>query len=360
MSLGLFCLGYSFADVIRRPLMTALVVVSLSIAGFYAYQNVALEFYYSWPYAQMGADVFVSADIEEIAEMGGGLDQKLEESGALVADYRVIIEHEGIAEDVVLHAIPGESWLSADATIFNYASMQSALTKGSVWVDDGLASRLGINVSGEIHVVQRVSDTDMVLQVTAIVPSFAPTNGIVVAGMQCEGMKPCLVSVYTEDDQSAMQVAEQLEALGAPVSLQHREDACLSATILAQEFLPFASSDALQIASVVFAFVSFLIFSTVTTRRQLARFFNLLILMGARARVVIATMAVELYATAAMFSVVSGVAAVVALECICGIPISAMLVLSTIALLALGSILAATGTLCFQSIHLARKRRSEV
>ncbi len=245
MGFGLFCLGYSFADVARRPLMAALVVASLSIAGFYVYQNVALEFYYSWPYAQMGADAFVSADIEEIADVEGGLDRKLEESGVLIVDYRVMVEHEGIAEDVVLHVVPDEAWSSADATIFNHIPMKSALTKGSVWVDDYLASRLGIHVSDEIHVAQRVSDTDMVLKVMAIVPFFAPTNGIVIAGMQCEDMRPYLVSVYAKSEQSALRAAEQLEALGAPVSLQRREDACQSAMILAQEFLPFANSDAL-------------------------------------------------------------------------------------------------------------------
>lgn len=268
----MFCLSYGFADVIRQPLMVALVIASLSIAGFYAYQNVVLEFYYSWPYAQMGADVFVSANIEEADDAGGGLFQKLEDSGALVADYRVVIEHEGVAEDIVLHAIAGRSLLSADATVFNYESMHSHLTEGSVWVDDGLASRLGVSVSDEIHVVQRVSGVDAVLQVTAIVPSFAPTNGIVAAGIQDGSMKPFSISIYAENDRLILPAVEQLESLGVPTSLQYREDACQSAMILAQELLPFASSDALQIAAAVFAFVSFLIFSVVTARRQFARF----------------------------------------------------------------------------------------
>ena len=146
MDFGMFCLSYGFADVIRRPLMVALVIASLSIAGFYAYQNVVLEFYYSWPYAQMGADVFVSANIEEADDAGGDLFQKLEDSGALVTDYRVVIEHEGVAEDIVLHAIAGRSLPFADATVFNYESMHSDLTEGSVWVDSaccGAARILG-------------------------------------------------------------------------------------------------------------------------------------------------------------------------------------------------------------------------
>lgn len=356
MDFGMFCLSYGFADVIRRPLVVALVIASLSIAGFYAYQNVVLEFYYSWPYAQMGADVFVSANIEEADDVGGDLFQKLEDSGALVTDYRVVIEHEGVAEDIVLHAIAGRSLPFADATVFNYESMHSDLTEGSVWVDDGLASRLGVNVSDEIHVVQRVSGVDAVLQVTAIVPSFAPTNGIVVAGIQDGSMKPFSISIYAENDRLILPAVEQLESLGVPTSLQYREDAYQSAMILAQELLPFASSDALQIAAVVFAFVSFLIFSVVTARRQFARFFDLLVLMGARVRTVVAIVAIELFAIAMVAAAVSGVVAVVALDCICGIPVTGMFVLSTIALLALGSVLAVTGTLCFQLIRLGSQR----
>lgn len=357
-------------DLLRRPLQVGLLVCALAVAGFYAYQNVAMEFYYSWPYATMGAKVLASCDLESTPVEDGILRRGLTDGSVLVEDYRVLLEHEGTMRESVLHGVFDPSPRRIDETIFNSRALGSVSADlDGVWIDEGLARSLGVGLSDEIRLIQRITGSELSSKVIAIVPAYAPTRGIVAPSCFAAAMIPCSLSVYESDEEALSDFVAKAESAGVAVAVRTREDACQTARLMAREFLPFARSDALQIAAMFLSSGSSYLFFSAAIRRQTKRFFEPLMLSGLRPRKITAIVAAELGIAAVPISALAGLAAVAGLESSYGLPVSIMLFLSTAALLMGGFLVGGAcatlarslaGRACCSSASVAKfKRRSK-
>jgi hypothetical protein len=325
-------------------LLAVLLIFALTVVGFYAYQNAAMEFYYSWPYATMGAEALASCDLESAPIEDGSFHTELTSEDVCVEDYRVLVEYEGIMKETVLHGVSVPAPEKINETIFNSRALGDVPANlDGVWIDEKLARELGVRVSNEVRLIQRSGKVELSAKVTAIVPTYAPTQGVVTASAFVAAMAPYSFSVYKTDGAAISNFEEKAESAGITVSMQTREDACQSAKLMAQKFLPFARNDTLQIAAVFLSAGVFFVFFSMVIRRQKKRFFQPLISMGLRLRGIISVVTMELSIAAVPISALAGFAAVVGLKLSYGFPISFMLFLSTTALL-LGGVL--IGGLC--------------
>jgi len=334
-----FFLRYCLLDLLRRPLLVGLLCCVLTVVGFYAYQNVAMEFYYSWPYATMGAKALASYDLESDSVEDEDLHPEQINANTFVEDYHVLVEHEGVMIESVLHGVSDPAPDKIDETIFNARALGcDSLDLDGVWIDETLARELGVGLLDEIHLIQRLTGVELSANVTAIVPTYAPTQGIVVRNDLVKAMTPFSLNVYETDREGSLDFELLVEDAEVAVVVQTREDACLSAKLMAQEFLPFARDDVLQIAGVCLSAGAFFIFFSMVTRRQTKRFFRPLANMGLHLRGITTVVAMELGMVAVPISAFAALASIVGLKLSYGLPISLMLFFSTTALL-LGGVL---------------------
>lgn len=365
-----FGFRYCLRDVLLHPWMLVLVIVALVLVGFYAYQNIAVEFYYSWPYATMKADYLATANVEVQALQDSDVIDGLPSGAVCVKDYRVLAEHNGIMSEAMLHAVPAEQEYQLNQTIFNTEALQvTGIPAGGVWLDEALARRLKVSAGDKIMIVQRTTGAECSLQVEAVVPTYAPTQGILVldrdlqaaflaAGSSNESeerLRLSAVSLYGDD---AVQLDVCLHALvgdDVAVGMQSRDEASQTARQLARRFLPFARDDLLQLAAAVLSMGIWWLYGAMTLRRQRMRFFVPMNLMGLRRSSAAAIVAAELGILAAVLCVLAGGGAVALLHGVYGLPVSAMLVVSTAGLLFGG---AAVGCLGALAGFLARLRRA--
>jgi hypothetical protein len=144
----LFYLRYCLLDMLRRPLLAGLLVCALAVVGFYAYQNVAVEFYYSWPYATMGANTFASCDLEDATTEDASFKLEPTSKDVFVIDYRVLVEHNGVMSETVIHGVSVPSPEKIEDTIFNSQALgNDSANLSGVWIDEGLAGVLGVGLS---------------------------------------------------------------------------------------------------------------------------------------------------------------------------------------------------------------------
>lgn len=324
-----FCLRKCLGDVVRMVAPLAIQACALAAIGFYAYQNVALEHYYSLPFATMDAQAIVVYDLEESPFCGQDWKYKAESQ---VWEYRVFVESGGVMEETKAHGIADPSPDSMEATVFNSRAIGSTpLENNEVLVDEATARELGVSEKETINVIQRSTGMERTVVVSAIIPTYDATRGVVGNKALFTGMEPHELQVYTSDINSRRNAEE-----GA---FRTREDACEFSKMLAHSFLPFASSDALHFAAAMLSCtVSFLFFS-IAAFRQRRRFFAPLSLIGMNHRdrmlIQLAAMACVIAPTVA----ISSISAIAALEFAYSIPLSVMLFLSTAALLGFGALL---------------------
>lgn len=341
----------------RRPLPIGLLLCSLSIVGFYSYQSVAVEFYYSWPYATMEASALVSYNLENSSNENHNLTPEEANGNVFVENYRILIEHNGNMKELTLHGVSDFSSKMLDATVFNTQALGNApIDPNGVWIDEKTARDLGIKPSEEIRLIQRLSETETQVKVTAIVASYAPTQGVVASNNLAAGMIPYSFDIYASSKESLSALTEKAESINAIASLQVKEDACQMARLAARELLPFMQSDAFQVAALFLSSGVFFIFAAMTVRHQTDQFFLPLMTMGLLPRKAIELATAELGIIAIAANSFAGFAAIAGLKLAYGFPPSVTLFLATTALLLIGAFIGSFGAIFTLWINLRRKR----
>lgn len=347
-----FCLRKCLDGIVRMVAPLVIQACALATIGFYAYQNVALEHYYSLPFATMDAQAIMVYDLAESPSYD--LVRKHKEESR-VWGYRVFVESGGAMEEAKAHGIADPSPSSMDATVFNSRAIgETSLGNNEVLVDEATAKDLGISEKDTINIVQRSTETEKTVVVSAIIPTYDATRGVVGNKTLFTGMEPYELQVYTSDINNNKDANEG--------TFQAREDAYEFSKMLAHSFLPFASSDALHFAAAILSCaVSFLFFS-IAAFRQRKRFFVPLSFIGMNPRDRMLIQLAAMMCILAPTIAISSISAIAILEFAYSIPLSFMLLLSTAALLGSGALLGGITALFVPLLHeiiLSRRLRRQ-
>ncbi len=362
MSATSLCLKYCCKDLLKRPFLNLILLTVLSLIGFYAYLNVVLDFYYSWPYATMEAKTLARIDLAFMTDGDEvlSLPEEISEH-TYIKEYYVTLEHDGIISDALLRGASRNESAALQDTVFNAQALRNepANLEGA-WVDENLARNLSLNVGDTVVIEQAFSHTETTARISALIPAYADTQGILVKDNQASGMIPSSIDIYDVSERTLedfLSVGGGLESgLEAEAVLYSKEEACYSAKLLAQQYLPFTQGDTLQVFSVVLSATAFLMYFSIVARRQYTQFFYQLTLVGLRRQYAVRTLMIELVIAAIFFSGVSAVISVQGLHAAYAIPWSFLFYLSTASLVFLGALVG--GGVALFSLYSSLRNRS--
>ena len=218
------------ASSFRRPLVLLLAAAAAGIGAFLIQEMRITEFYYSHPYATMGAEVIIdqpvglatSADVRTVSP-----EEVLaveHDAAAVVCEMLVGTDRKLIATYV--YGIEELTVERLDFTQFNSKCMGlTDIDTDSVLIDEETARRLRLRIGDSIRFIQRLQGIEFWATITGIYPTYGSVSGIVLDAEMLKDSDPTRIYLYTSEIVVEDLVARASSADGFAVNiLQGAED----------------------------------------------------------------------------------------------------------------------------------------